>query len=187
MSFNKSKRGFTLVEVLLVSSLLLMIGVATTTPLRAGIRVFNRLNDVQQEQELAFLMEKMMHDLQSVVNCSMIPFTHSEQTLSFATLTRDTEGGNSPFALWPIQVGYRYDPDRKEVVREEKRNAFFGVNEVSHTEILASQIHLLKFHTESSGSKLPSKIVVTMEYGQKPHLETLQREMLIPGSYGQRE
>ena len=180
MLFNK---GFTLIEILLVVSLLMVMGASVTTSFLHGIRVYQRLNYVHQEEELAFLMERVTHDLKNAVNYSSIPFSGSEQSISFATLIQELLHQSSPMGFWPVQVEYRYDPNSEEVLRLEKINAFFGSDEVTSREILAKEIHSLAFKFSDNQSRLPPKMNITLDYGGKPFLKKVSEDILIPVSF----
>lgn len=184
MCFNRRiSRGFTLIELLLVAALLLMIAGAFTAPLMQGIKIFNRLNQVHQEEEIALFMERLTQELKNSVNFSLLPFMYSEQSLSFATFQRFSQPGNSQGELWPIHVTYEYDGDTRQIKRLEKGNAFFGSNEITTAEILVKETHSLKFAIQSVGTELPFKVIVTLEYGEGPFLKTLSKEILLPVSY----
>ncbi len=115
----KLRRAFTLVEVLLVMTMLSMIGLALFNTFANGFKIWERHRKFVVEQDVLIFFEKINQDLRNTLVFSPIPFTGQEDSISFPTrikTVREDTGGVIP------QIGeviYAFDPTSKKLTRRQ--------------------------------------------------------------------
>ncbi|MCM8800546.1 MAG: GspJ family type II secretion system protein [Candidatus Omnitrophica bacterium] len=111
---KKNKKGFTLIEILIVSGLVVVISLAIYATLSNGLRLWQRLNQAKEEEEVLIFFEKFLLDLRNAFKFKGIDFVGKNDLLEFATLVK------SP-SLKKTTVGkviYYYDKDEERLVRK---------------------------------------------------------------------
>ena len=174
--------GFTLIEILIVISLLSAVSLAVTASLIQGLRVFNRFNLVLDGEGKAFLMEKLTRDLKNSVPYSLVPWKITRDSLSFASVPFEAGEGRESFAGMPSHIIYQWDYDRKEIVRIQ--NDFPFNSAVFKKEVLAGHVQSLKFDVARENEEAPpTRITVLIEDGDPLKPQLLKKEILIPCGY----
>ena len=116
-SLNK---GFTLVELLIVASILGMVALAVLSSFDAGFRVFAHIQTFGGTQaDVLLAMERFERDVKNAFRLSEITFDGGTKEISFPTVvTRLDEEDNERVSLGKIT--YRFDSSQKAfVVKEE--------------------------------------------------------------------
>ena len=104
---KSTKSGFSLVELLLVMTLLPILFFAVYTNFSTGLKLWTRVITAVPQEDLNIFHLKMRRDLESMARFSPIGFEGTAEEISFAS---DTDGiGRTRFF---------YDADKKIVVRE---------------------------------------------------------------------
>src|SRR5437773_11479335 len=83
-----SKKSFTLVEMLLVTSLMAVIGLALFQSLANGLKVWNISTQHAMEDDAAIFFEKISGDVRDAMDYSLIKFDGSKNKISFPTIVR---------------------------------------------------------------------------------------------------
>lgn len=116
MSKIKSRiaQGFTLLELLITSSIIAMIALAVFSTFSMGIKVYNRIQYSGLTQaDVLFSLEKLEKDLHNTLNFSGIAFVGENRKVSFAGLV----GPQADSALG--RVSYYLDTKNKSLVKDE--------------------------------------------------------------------
>ena len=116
-SLNK---GFTLVELLIVASILGMVALAVLSSFDAGFRTFAHIQTFGGTQaDVLLAMERFERDVKNAFRLSEITFDGGTKEISFPTVvTRLDEEDNERVSLGKIT--YRFDSSQKAfVVKEE--------------------------------------------------------------------
>ncbi len=81
-------RGFTLIEVLMVSSMISMIGLALFQALSNGIDIWKRADRFATEEDVAIFLEKLTRDLRNGFNYSLLDFNGKSAEIIVPTLVQ---------------------------------------------------------------------------------------------------
>lgn len=84
----RTQIGMTLMEILLVVSLVSMISLALYKSLANGIKVYQRSQRMIVEEDIAVFLDRLTGDLRNTFLFSQIAFEGSELKLSFPTIVR---------------------------------------------------------------------------------------------------
>ncbi len=83
-----SKRGFTLIEILLVTSLLSVIGISFYHALEKGLTIYKRGSQSFIDEDVAIALDKIAQDVRNTFSYSKIPFTGKERRLTIPTVVQ---------------------------------------------------------------------------------------------------
>ena len=178
MISKKNRRGFTLLETILVVSLLSVVSLAIMPSFLQGLRVFDRFATVSEDMELAVLIERLTHDLRNGIEYSPVPWSSSAASLNFPSMTAQTPADND---IVPTLIGYRYDADTKKVIRS---SSLYPYNAVSENRVLAGNVQSLQFDLiRNREDKAPSRVTVSVQYGDGTDTRFFKKSIVIPASY----
>lgn len=114
MHTAKNRQGFTLLELLITSSIIAMIGLAVFATFSMGIKAYNRIQYSGLTQaDVLLSLEKMEKDLHNTLNFSGIAFGGENRKVSFAGLV----GPQADSALG--RMSYYLDIKNKSLVKDE--------------------------------------------------------------------
>lgn len=173
--------GFTLIEMLLASALLLIAAVTAAGFMNQGVKIFLRLADSGREEAAAVCLEKMTRDLRSAVDYSLIPFVQGEQEIAFASL-RDLSARPADPDPSPFEVSYRLDAETSRIVRSAVYGQTFERAEAVRTEIVLNGVRSLSFEYEGEPDEIPAKITVRIEYGGLLGSRSAARDIVLPAA-----
>jgi len=111
----RHKRGFTLIELIIVISVLSVVSLAVYTSFSNGINIWQRANEKSAEEDMDIFLDKFAADLKNSFKFTGIDFSGREDGLEFPVLL------NSP-GLHKRSVGkavYSYDGKTDLLNREE--------------------------------------------------------------------
>ncbi len=116
--------GFTLVEMLLVSGLVALIGVVIFSAFGNGLKLWARGIAVNHDADTALFMMRMKEDLRSMATITGINFEGSEFKVSFPSVVtvRADKYASSAQEQMVDQIGavqYWFDPVKKAVLRRQ--------------------------------------------------------------------
>ena len=86
LKIKRSLTGFTLVELLISSVVISVIALAAYFSLAAGIRIWQRVNQKAEYEDLAFFLDRFGSDLRNCLEFSNINFSGTKDRVSFASL-----------------------------------------------------------------------------------------------------
>ncbi|MBU1852696.1 MAG: prepilin-type N-terminal cleavage/methylation domain-containing protein [Candidatus Omnitrophica bacterium] len=111
-----SKRGFTFIELLIVTAILAVISLAIYTTFNNGIKIWQKVNTRMSEQELDIFFEYFSSDLRNSFSFTGIGFLGKEDSLQFPTLVDSKRLGSKTVG----QVIYSYNSMAGIIDREER-------------------------------------------------------------------
>jgi prepilin-type N-terminal cleavage/methylation domain-containing protein len=113
MKKNNPLRGFSLIEVLIVTMILSIISLAIFSTFSNGLKIYNLINSQATSEDLIIFCDRFGQDLRNSFNFTSINFTGKAEELEFASLL------NSP-RMQKRTVGrlkYAYDPASEKLKR----------------------------------------------------------------------
>ncbi len=180
MKKNRRDSGFTLIEILIVVTLLAVTSLVITTSLVQGVRIFKRFNGVSDAEEKMFFTERLTADLQNGCSYSQVPWKISGDSISFPSIPAAPEEG--PTAGLPHRVSYSFNPDKKVIIRTE--SIFPYDEESTKMQVVASGILAARFEAaRESEESMPRRLTASFDYGSASSPETLKKTILIPAGY----
>lgn len=132
----RSRRGFSLLEVLLAATLGALALLAVMGLFAGGLRVAGRLGVSQEDIGLALAWEQVGRDLRNAFPFYEIPFDGHRQSLEFAGWSRDT----TP----PRPVRIRYDWDERRGILWRSETPFPGES-ATRTDVLIDGLVLCEW------------------------------------------
>ena len=128
-SLLTTQKGFTLIEILVATSILGVIGLTILTTFASGLRVFERVQTFGGSQaDVLLAFEEMERDIRNVFPLSSIPFEGDAQSMAFPAV---------------IEV-FEEDGDEEDIVSSIGKVSYFiddatYINEVAKTLIRVQQ------------------------------------------------
>ena len=190
------RSGFTLIEILLVISLLAMIGAAVYRSFSNGLKVWDHSRKLIIEEDIAIFFEKFSDDLHNSFAYSRIPFEGREDHLKFATIVTAKADAKLKMEEGALlsrigQVEYYFDPGQRILY---KRQANYGQalrhGSGSERPLLAriNDIKFLYYFGDSSGklsttksiNNVPAAVLVDVEFTDDGNPRTMKKLVNIP-------
>ena len=125
-----SKQGFTLVELLVIASILAMIAVAVFSTFASGLNVYTRIKTYKRAKiDVLLSLEKIEKDLRNTFRFSGIDFSGEAKRVDFPGLIKDRDPkGNEVISLG--RVSYYLNTETGSLTKEEQ-SYFFTIPENS--------------------------------------------------------
>ncbi len=139
------QKAFTLIEALLVVSLISLIGLALFHTFSDGMKVWDKSKRLSLEEDIAIFWDKIGYDLQNSFAYSQLPFHGEETRLHFATRVNLLSNDNNQSIQQIGQVEYVFDPARQAVYRRQANYGQALKNNFSTERLLVRQVHSLRF------------------------------------------
>jgi len=116
-SIAHGRKGLTLVEMLVATSLMAMVGATTVAVLTGGMKVWQRTVDYGiQEQSALIVLNGLQMDLRNARAFSLIPFKGKSNGFSFARVRpTDFEQQDAPDGMG--RISYTFDARRNVLCR----------------------------------------------------------------------
>ena len=180
-------RAMTLIEILLVLSLVTMISIALYKALRNGLQVWERSRRLVVEEDIAIFFDKMSQDIKNSYLYSKIRFEGTEVNFLFPTIVRVTADAHSgaPRGELVDQLGrvhYFFDPQQRTIGKRAANYSQALKNKFGPPQILAQSIDRLKFryyYRTDQGEVFSPKVLDTLPAG-------VDVEVLFSDKKGQR-
>lgn len=120
--------GFTLIEILVVSTLVAVLSLAVFKAFSNALKLWEKAEKLDQDADVAILLDKMAEDLRSAVYFPQISFKGTGSKFSFPAIVLTRADVHSSRASEEIvdQLGvveYRFDPARQAVFRRQANYA----------------------------------------------------------------
>ncbi len=136
------KRGLTLIEVLITSAILSLVGVAIYSVFTNGLAIWKRARIIKEEKSSIVLgLAKMTQDLKNALNFSQIPFAGNSNSISFGAMV--TGGDNREAEVG--QVSYTVDLSKDELYKTEKTYSQFLEKKQGRKEVIAGGVKEIRF------------------------------------------
>ncbi len=154
------RRGFTFIEIMLVTAIFATLSMAIFTCLSNGIKLWERGKQLMGEEDTAIFFDRFSSDLRNSFNYSKLSFTGEELAVSFPTVVwtaadrvsvRASEGRIDQIG----KVRYEYDPEHGAVMRRQANYSQALQDEWGLDEVVLPAVRSLKFHYFFTASKDP--------------------------------
>ncbi|MBI4430409.1 MAG: prepilin-type N-terminal cleavage/methylation domain-containing protein [Candidatus Omnitrophica bacterium] len=113
----KSRRGFTLIEILMAASLAAVVGMAIYSSLASGINMMRKVVETSRDEDAAIFLEKFERDLENSFHYQEIPFQGESESLSFAGIIQTDPGLGGEQGIG--RITYYHDSSEKTIVRRQ--------------------------------------------------------------------
>ncbi len=193
MILNRRK-GFSLMELLVVVALLPIVAIAIYSNFRSAVNIWKQATVGVDEEDLSILSAKVKHDFSNTFKCSTITFKGDEKSLSMAVFVKSDPALGGDRAIG--QIRYAYDPDKKMILRTEKNvNELFKEKTGRSSLLLAgiTQFHIRYFllnmeykkyewredWTDGKGA-LPLAVRFQFDYKGRQGTKTVSKTFVVP-------
>ncbi|MBF0490415.1 MAG: type II secretion system protein [Candidatus Omnitrophica bacterium] len=190
-------KAFTLIEVLLVSSLIAILGIAIFRSFGNGLKLWAKAQRLNRDADVNIFLDKVAEDLRSTTIVSGLAFKGSETKLSFPAIVMTQADIKSSRASEEIidQIGavqYRFEPSEHVIYRRQANYAQAVKGKWGQEEkVVVSGIEDLDIHYEVSSSKgfllkseisdgIPSGIVIEVRFSDDSGVHQFKRYLSIP-------
>ncbi len=147
--FKKSRRAMTLVEILIVVSVLGMLSLAMFNALSVGLRVWKKAQAVHIEEDIVILFDKLTTDLHNVYLYSKIDFEGNLHAFAFPAMVRIQVEDPNKEPVWDEQMGkieYNYDISRHAILRRQADYGQALKGMYDEPQVLIEGVKALRFH-----------------------------------------
>ncbi len=189
--------AFTLVEVLLVSSLVALVSLAIFRCFGNGLKLWGKAQHLNREAEVVIFLDKMAEDLRSTVVMSGFNFKGTAQQLSFPatvnTRADQRSARKKEEMVWQIgAVKYRYDVEGRAIYRQQANYAQASKKRWSQEEVpVVKGIEGLEFHYDIASDKgfllkseisegVPLGVMVEVRFNDEGGPHQFKRFLSIP-------
>lgn len=145
------RAAFTLMEMLLVTTLIAVIGVAVFGAFNNGLKLWARGVQLDHKADAAFLLEKLGDDLRTTIPISTIKFKGIGSSVSFSTivLTSADRNGSRLLEGTVDQIGaveYYFDFAESRVMRRQANYGQALKGQWQEPRVVATGIKEIVFH-----------------------------------------
>ena len=195
-SVRFSKSAFTLIEVLLVVSLLAVISIAVFNTFLNGMKIWNKSYRAIFEEDILVFFEKINMDLRNVVRYSQIRFEGDKNHLTFATLVKVPSDPRRVFKeeSYVNEIGrveYYFDETDRAIVRRQAGYGQTFKNKFEPPRRLANTVNFLRFMyfyktaegytMQKEGENIiPAAVGIEVEYGYEKDRRRMTKFIEIP-------
>jgi len=137
------KSGFTLVELVLVTAILAVIGMAVYGTFSNGINIWKKVTEDSVTEDISLFFEKISFDLRNSFKLTGMRFKGERTHVSFPL--RIKYSGENGIESTIGQITYSLDKRRKTLKRGEKSYSEFYRKKAGSTRILSESISSLQF------------------------------------------
>ncbi len=125
-SFLRRKKGLTLVEMIVVVSIIATVATAIIGIIHGGIKMWQRGMVVRKDVDVRIFFERLTGDLRNISLFSRMKFQGSGNAVSFPVLaegdfrpTFEKEANQGQRLIQIMLVEYKFDPYKKSIIRKE--------------------------------------------------------------------
>ena len=160
------RRGFTFIEIMLVTLIFATLSVAIFTCLSNGIKLWERGRKLMVEEDVAIFFDRFSSDLRNTFNYSKLSFTGAENNLEFPTVVWTAADRVSVRAHEGLvdqlgEVRYEFDPEHGTLVRRQANYSQALQEDWGVDEIVLPAVKGVRFHYFYTASKDPQLNVET--------------------------
>lgn len=116
ISRKKFKKGFTLIELCLVSLIASVIGLAVYFTFSNGMRIWQKANQKAAEEDLDIFFDRFALDVRNCLKFSGLEFSGAPERLELVSRVVSLYLKNKTIG----RVAYFYEPKKRALFREEK-------------------------------------------------------------------
>jgi Tfp pilus assembly protein PilE len=196
VSFRNKPGAFTLIELLLVTSITASVGLAVFTALSNGLKLWHRSQKAVIEEDATLFLERFTSDLKNTFLFSRLSFSGTEMSMSFPTVVYVPADRKSARAYegYVDQLGsvrYAFDPSRGEVTREEANYSLSLRGEYAPARRMVGgvkELHFKYFYHGDEGRSttidaqdlLPAAVLVEARFSDGNQEKVIKRHISIP-------
>lgn len=157
---NIAKRGFTMVEVLMVTAIFASIGLAVFSCLSNGLKLWTRSQQAIVEEDAVIFFDRFSTDLRNAFMYSQISFEGEQNRIAFPTVvytsadqasSRASEGHVDQIGL----VRYSFDASGGRIIREQGNYSQATRGALGPAKVEVSGVKEVKFRYFYPGSTDP--------------------------------
>lgn len=191
------RRAFTLIEMLIVASLLSVTGLAVYNAIANGLRVWEYSRRYSAEEDVAVFLEKISVDLQNVYLFSQIEFQGKAEKIFIPTIVKVAADSATPDRNRIIEqigaVEYFYQKGKKTIYRRQGNySQALKSNKKLESRPLAGSIEGMRFTylfleegkvkpKKTASVQIPLSVVVDVDFLEVGgHIRHIQRVINIP-------
>jgi prepilin-type N-terminal cleavage/methylation domain-containing protein len=160
----RHRRGFTFVEIMLVTAIFAALSAAIFTCLSNGIKLWDRGRQLMVQEDAVIFFDRFSSDLRNTFNYSKFYFVGGEQSLAFPTMVWTPADRVSVRAFEGLmdqmgRVRYMYDAEHGTIVRSQANYSQALREEWGADEIVVPLVKSVRFYYFYTASKDPSMSV----------------------------
>lgn len=177
--FFKSCAGYTLIEILLVVSLVMVTCIALSSATIQGVKLFARIGMNGQDRQAGILMDQISRDLRSMTDYSGIPFRYENDQMVFAR----TSFPKTISDMGLSEISYIFDNELGVVIRKERMMATTEKEEVIASRKMVNFLQDYDLKVEGDQYRNPRVVTLTLSYSGYFGIRKMERKWLIPSSW----
>lgn len=136
------KKSLTLIEVLITTAILSLVGFAVYSTFANGLRIWKRARIIKEETRSVVLsLEKIVLDLRNALNFSQIPFEGDSSFISFAARVKTEDKEKTVLG----QIIYAIDLGKNRLYKEERTYSEFLEDKETNRKTALSGVKKVKF------------------------------------------
>ena len=141
----------TLIEVLIVISIISLLGMTLYAALANGLRVYKRAQEIRLEQDVALFFDKITRDLKNTYSYSKINFEGTLDRLAFPTIVHTLADSqlNLPEGTYVDQMGkgeYYFDYTERALYRHQANYSEAIAEQYGKAQIVVQSLKAVRFH-----------------------------------------
>ncbi|MCM8791984.1 MAG: type II secretion system protein GspJ [Candidatus Omnitrophica bacterium] len=137
-----NKKGFSIIEAILVSAIIPVVGLAIYSTFNSGIKIYQRINRNLALEEINLFLNDFYQDLRNTFDFNDWSFKGESERLELVSLVYDPAFKTKI----PGKIIYLYQADRKRLLRQQfSYPQIYSDADEKETKILEN-IYNLKFH-----------------------------------------
>lgn len=192
-----TKKGFTLVELIIATTILFFLGFSIYQVFSQGVRLWNRASKNRPETEISLFFEKLASDLRNSVKLSGQEFIGSSNGLSFYALGLQDiyHNAKTERVAQPLWIRYEFNRDRTEIQRSQ--SGYYAILNSGQTpekigqmasHVVGCKYAYLKRDKDGTTDWInqwknecrPEAVKVYVDYQEKMKIHTISKTIAIP-------
>lgn len=178
-NIKKQSSGYTLIEILIVVSLVMVTCLALSSATLQGVRLFMRIGMNGQDRQASLMLDQLSRDLRSMTNYSGIVFKYEFDEMIFARRFFSDDSGEMGMS----EVSYLFDTESGSVTRKEKNLATTERAESIKNRKMISFLKNYDLKIEGDQYRNPRVITLQIAYDGYFGLRQIERKWSIPSSW----
>lgn len=189
------RRGFTFIEIMLVTAIFATLSVAIFTCLSNGIKLWERGRQLMSQEDALIFLDRFSSDLRNTFYYSKLSFSGGEFAAAFPTVVwtpadrvsvRADEGVVDQIG----KVSYAYDPEHGTVVRRQANYSQALEDAWGAEEVVVPAVTSLRFHyfytakdptsSVEAGADIPAGVEVELVVPGGKEEKVFKRYIAVP-------
>jgi len=188
---KKPQAGFTLIEILISLSILSVIGLVIFSAFNNSIKIWQRLNGVVPEEDIAIFFAKITLDLENSFNIGDIEPEWGRDRIGFATLVRSVDGKDIREGIGRVE--YFFDEASRQLYKRQYTYSGIYQDKVDFTRNILGGIRSADFKyyslnketgkyewSDSTKTKTPLAVKINIDSGNGFISDSWEKLIAIP-------